>query len=60
MVHFEVPRENADALAEALRALESSGLQLVIAQSDGARRRPGCAASTSSWSARTGPASSAG
>jgi methionyl-tRNA formyltransferase len=36
MVHFEVPRENADALATALRALESSGLQVVIARSDGA------------------------
>lgn len=36
MVHFEVPRENADALATALRGLESSGLQVVIAKSDGA------------------------
>jgi len=36
MVHFEVPRENADALAAALRQLESSGLQVVIARSDGA------------------------
>ena len=36
-VHFEVPRENADALAAALRALESSGLQIVIARSDGAK-----------------------
>jgi glycine cleavage system regulatory protein/folate-dependent phosphoribosylglycinamide formyltransferase PurN len=36
MVHLEVPRENADALAAALRALESSGLQVVIAKSDGA------------------------
>jgi methionyl-tRNA formyltransferase len=36
MVHFEVPRENADALTNALRALESSGLRLVIAKSDGA------------------------
>ena len=36
MVHFEVPRENADALATALRALESSGLQVVVAKSDGA------------------------
>jgi len=34
MVHFEVPRENADALADALRGLESSGLKLVIAKSD--------------------------
>jgi glycine cleavage system regulatory protein/folate-dependent phosphoribosylglycinamide formyltransferase PurN len=37
MVHFEVPRENADALAESLRGLEaSSGLKLVIAKSDAA------------------------
>ncbi|HEY8709992.1 MAG TPA: formyltransferase family protein, partial [Burkholderiaceae bacterium] len=35
MVHFEVPRENADALATALRALESSGLRVVIAKSEG-------------------------
>jgi glycine cleavage system regulatory protein len=35
-VHFEVPRENADALAAALRQLEASGLQVVIARSDGA------------------------
>ncbi len=36
-VHFEVPRENADALEAALRGLESSGLQIVIARSDGAK-----------------------
>ncbi|MDE2299968.1 MAG: formyl transferase [Burkholderiales bacterium] len=36
MVHFEVPRENADALAAALRALEPTGLQVVIAKSEGA------------------------
>jgi glycine cleavage system regulatory protein len=35
MVHLEVPRENAEALAEALRGLESAGLRLVIARSDG-------------------------
>lgn len=35
-VHFEVPPGNADALAAALRGLESSGLQVVIARSDGA------------------------
>ncbi|MBC7415879.1 MAG: formyl transferase [Herminiimonas sp.] len=35
-VHFEVPRESADALAESLRQLASSGLQVVIARSDGA------------------------
>ena len=36
MVHFEVPRDHADALATSLRGLESAGLQLVIARSDGA------------------------
>lgn len=36
MVHFEVPRENANALETALRGLESNGLQVVIARSDGA------------------------
>lgn len=36
-VHFEVPPQNADALAAALRGLESSGLQVVIARSDGVR-----------------------
>ncbi len=36
MVHLEVPRENADALADALRGLESSGLQVAVAKSDGA------------------------
>ena len=36
MVHFEVPRENADALATALRGLASSGLQVVVARSDSA------------------------
>ena len=36
MVHFEVPRESADALAAALRGLESSGLQVVVARSNGA------------------------
>ncbi|MNR83607.1 Methionyl-tRNA formyltransferase [compost metagenome] len=36
MVHFEVPRENADALTNALRGLDSSGLQVVVAKSDGA------------------------
>ena len=34
MVHFEVPAENAEALATALRGLESSGLRIVIAKSD--------------------------
>ena len=41
MVHFEVPRENADALATALKGLESSGLRLVVAKSDGAEAPPG-------------------
>ncbi|MEZ7847636.1 MAG: formyltransferase family protein [Polaromonas sp.] len=36
MVHLEVPRENADALATALRGLASSGLQVMVARSDGA------------------------
>ena len=36
MVHFEVPRENADALTASLRGLESGGLQVVVAKSDGA------------------------
>src|SRR5438067_4583320 len=36
MVHFEVSAENADALASALRRLEASGLQVVIARSDAA------------------------
>ncbi|WP_418317079.1 ACT domain-containing protein [Piscinibacter sakaiensis] len=34
MVHFEVPREQADALSAALRGLESSGLRVAIAQSE--------------------------
>ncbi len=33
IVHFEVPTENADALSDALRGLESSGLRIVIAKS---------------------------
>ena len=36
MVHFEVPRQNADALATALRGLDSKGLQVVVARSDDA------------------------
>ena len=35
-VHFEVPRENADALAAAFQQLSASGLQVIIARSDGA------------------------
>jgi len=38
MVHFEVPRENADPLAAALRGLQSDDLQVVIAKSDGASK----------------------
>jgi glycine cleavage system regulatory protein len=34
IVHFEVPAANAAALAQALSGLESSGLRLVIAQSE--------------------------
>jgi methionyl-tRNA formyltransferase len=36
MVHFEVPPENADALAAALKALESSDLRILIEKSGGA------------------------
>lgn len=36
-VHFEVPRENANALETALRGLESTGLQVLVARSDGAK-----------------------
>jgi methionyl-tRNA formyltransferase len=34
IVHFEVARENADALADALAELEASGLRIQIARSD--------------------------
>lgn len=34
MVHFEVPRDHADALAASLRALESTGLRIVVAKSE--------------------------
>jgi methionyl-tRNA formyltransferase len=40
MVHFEVARENAHALAEALRALEPSGLKVTVATSEGAPTPP--------------------
>jgi glycine cleavage system regulatory protein len=36
MVHFEVPRENAQALTNSLQGLASSGLQVVIAGSESA------------------------
>jgi glycine cleavage system regulatory protein len=41
MVHLEVPRENADALAAALSALDASGLRLVVARSEGAQAAEG-------------------
>jgi glycine cleavage system regulatory protein/folate-dependent phosphoribosylglycinamide formyltransferase PurN len=41
MVHFEVPPENVDALAEALRGLESSGLRVAIAKSQRGQVPPG-------------------
>ena len=34
IVHFEVPAEKASALADALASVESSGLRVVIAESD--------------------------
>ena len=34
MVHLEVPAQNAEPLAQALRSLESSGLRVVIASSE--------------------------
>jgi methionyl-tRNA formyltransferase len=37
MVHFEVPTDSADALANALRALASTGLKVVVAQTDTGR-----------------------
>jgi glycine cleavage system regulatory protein len=40
MVHFEVDDAHAEALATALRALEASGLRVVIAKSD-AKAAPG-------------------
>ena len=40
MVHFEVPRGNADALAAALSGLEASGLHVAIAKSE-AEPKPG-------------------
>ena len=40
IVHFEVPAENARALAEALAGLQSAGLRVVIAESD-AKGPPG-------------------
>jgi glycine cleavage system regulatory protein len=34
MVHFEVPAQNAEPLAQALRGLESAGVRVVIAKSE--------------------------
>jgi glycine cleavage system regulatory protein len=39
IVHFEVPGENARALADALAGLESVGLRVVIAESDATTTR---------------------
>jgi glycine cleavage system regulatory protein/folate-dependent phosphoribosylglycinamide formyltransferase PurN len=41
IVHLQVPTENADALTAALRAVESSGLQVVIARTDSGPVPPG-------------------
>ena len=41
IVHFDVPAPNAEPLAQALRGLESSGLRIVIAQSETASAPPG-------------------
>jgi glycine cleavage system regulatory protein len=41
MVHFEVPRENAEAFAASLQGLESSGLKLVVAKSDASQAPAG-------------------
>lgn len=41
MVHLEVPHANADALADALRGLESNGLRLVVAKSGAAGMQGG-------------------
>ncbi|HVK33849.1 MAG TPA: formyltransferase family protein [Burkholderiaceae bacterium] len=40
MVHFEVAREKAEALAESLRALEPSGLKVAVATSEGIATAP--------------------
>ncbi|HEY8708357.1 MAG TPA: ACT domain-containing protein [Burkholderiaceae bacterium] len=56
MVHFKVPRENADALATALRGLESSGLRLVVAKSEGSgTSRSGLTIASACASARWAP-----
>lgn len=40
MVRFDVPRDNADALAAALQELESSGLRVLVSRSGGASAAP--------------------
>ena len=60
MVHFEVPRENAEALADVAARARIVGPEARDRQERFVRRLPpGCAASTSSSSATTGSASSA-
>lgn len=41
IVHLDVPAASADALADALRGLESTGLHVVVARSEGARSASG-------------------
>ena len=41
IVHFDVPAQNAEPLAQALRGLETSGLRIVIAQSETPAAPPG-------------------
>lgn len=41
MVQFDVPRDNAAALTEALRALESTGLKVAVARRDGSETPAG-------------------
>jgi methionyl-tRNA formyltransferase len=41
IVHFDVPAPNVEPLAQALRGLESSGLRIVIAQSETPSAPPG-------------------
>ncbi|MCW5632578.1 MAG: formyl transferase [Rubrivivax sp.] len=40
VVHFELPRASAQPLTDALRALESTGLRVVVSASDGASALP--------------------
>ena len=53
MVHFEVPPRERRRAGRALRGLEASGLHLVVAQSDGAARRPALRGFESNSSAKT-------